>query len=267
MLHANEELYVMKQPLLAGKIAIITGGAGGLGQATAELFVAEGASIVIADINSERGEALAETLGDRAIFKMTNVAKRDHMQALVDFAVEHFGRLDIMFNNAGFSGQVHERLLDDEFEDFEELMAINLLSVMTGSRYACLHMAKQGGGAIINTTSLAALNPGCPLLTYRAAKAGVIQFSKSIARDVAEYGIRVNCIAPGRVPAGMTFYDMTESIRASQPLQRQGVPRDVANAALYLGSDLSLHTTGTVIPVDGGASLGGPLNGGHKKIT
>lgn len=256
----------MMNPVLEGRIAIITGGAGGLGRASAELFVAEGARVVIADINQESGEELAAALGDSAVFKATNVGDRGQMKALVDFAVSHFGGLDIMFNNAGLSGQVHQRLMDDEFEDFEELMAINLLSVMTGSRYASQYMAVNGGGSIINTSSLAALNPGCPLLTYRAAKAGVIHFTKSIARDVAEYGIRVNCIAPGRVPANMTFYDMSESIRKNQPLQRQGEPRDVANAALYLASDLSLHITGTVLPVDGGANLGGPLDGGHQKV-
>ena len=256
----------MNTNVLNNKVAIITGGAGALGRATAELFVAEGANVVIADINAESGAELAAHLGKSAAFKRTNVAERQQMKELVEFAVVHFGGLDIMFNNAGLSGQVHARLLDDEFEDFEELMAINLLSVMTGSRYASQHMARHGGGTIINTTSLAALNPGCPLLTYRAAKAGVIQFSKSIARDVAEYGIRVNCIAPGRIPAGMTFYDMSESIRNDQPLQRQGMPQDVANAALYLASDLSLQVTGLVLPVDGGANLGGPLKGGHRKI-
>lgn len=256
----------MKQPLLEAKTAIITGGAGGLGAATAERFVAEGARVVIADIDPERGEQAAAALGEQAVFKATDVSLRTDMKALVDFTIDYFGGLDIMVNNAGYSGQVHQHLLDDEFEDFEELMAVNLLSVMTGSRYASQYMAEHGGGSIINISSLAALNAGCPLLTYRAAKAGVIHFSKSIARDVAEYGIRVNCIAPGRVPAGMTFYDMSESIRKNQPLQRQGVPADVANAALFLASDLSLHVTGMVLPVDGGANLGGPLDGGHQKI-
>lgn len=257
----------MHSALLDGKIAIITGGASGLGRATAELFVAEGARVVIADIDEPRGREVAAALGSAAVFTSTNVAERQQMHALIAFTVDHFGGLDIMCNNAGLAGQVHAHLLEDEFEDFEALMAVNLLSVMTGSRFASQYMAEHGGGSIINTTSLAALLPGLPLLTYRAAKAGVIQFSQSIARDVAQYGIRVNCIAPGRVPAGMTFYDMSASIRENQPLQRQGVPRDVANAALYLASDMSLHVTGLVLPVDGGANLGGPIRDDHKKIT
>lgn len=249
----------MQQTMLEGKVAIITGGASGLGRATAELFVAEGAQVVIADINVEQGQELAAQLGPQALFKHTNVAVPAQMQELVQFAVTALGGLHVMCNNAGLSGQVHQRLIDDDFADFEQLMAVNLLSVMTGSRFAVQHMRNHGGGSIINTTSLGALNPGCPLLTYRAAKAGVIQFSKSIARDVAEYGVRVNCIAPGRVPAAMTFYDMGASIRQHQPLQRQGVPQDVANAALYLASEMSAHVTGLVLPVDGGANLGGPL--------
>ena len=253
--------------LLAGKIAVITGAAGGLGSATARRFVEEGALVVVSDINRDAGEALAAELGDSAVFHHADVAIPAEMEALVNFAVSHFGGLDVMVNNAGFSGAVHPRLLDDDFGDFQQVLAVNLLSAMTGSRFAALQMARQGGGSIINTSSLGALNPGSPILTYRAAKAGVIQFTRSIARDVAEYGIRANCIAPGRIPAGMTFYDMSAAIRTHQPLQRQGVPDDVANAALYLASDLSLHVTGLVLPVDGGANLGGPLDDSNKKVT
>jgi NAD(P)-dependent dehydrogenase (short-subunit alcohol dehydrogenase family) len=121
-------------------------------------------------------------------------------------------------------------------------------------------MAKHGGGSIINTTSTAALKPGRGLMTYRASKAAVIQVSKSLAIDFAEHGIRVNCIAPGHIPTGMTKYDMTQVIRVNQPLQRQGMPIDVANAALYLASERSAQVTGLVLPVDGGTTLGSPAN-------
>ncbi len=253
--------------LLEGRVAIVTGGAGTLGSATARLFVEQGARVVIADIDRERGLAIAEELGTSAAFRQTDVSEPEQMKVLVDFAVSEFGGLHIMFNNAGLAGEVHPRLFDDDFADFQRVMAVNLLSVMTGSRFAAMHMADHGGGSIINTTSLGALVPGPPILTYRAAKSGVIQFSQSIARDVAEFAIRVNCIAPGRVPAGMTFYDLSEAIRRHQPLQRQGQAQDVANAALYLASDLSLHTTGLVLTVDGGAHLGGPLDDSNRKTS
>ncbi len=252
--------------MLEGKVAIITGAAGGLGSATARRFIDEGARVVVSDINAEAGQQLAFELGDNARFKQTDVAVDSQIRELVDFAVDEFGHLDIMFNNAGYSGEVHPRLLDDDFADFEKVMSVNLKSVMIGSRYAAMAMKKQDAGSIINTTSLGALNPGPPILTYRAAKAGIIQFSQSIARDVAEYGIRVNCIAPGRIPAGMTFYDMSAAIAKHQPLQRQGTPDDVAWAALYLASDMSLQVTGLVLPVDGGANLGGVLDDTNKKL-
>jgi len=252
--------------LLKGKVAIITGAAGGLGSATARRFIDEGAQVVVADINDQVGEELTSELGANARYKRTDVSIEAQMRELVDYAVDEFGQLDIMFNNAGFSGAVHPRLFDDDFADFDKVMSVNLFSVMTGSRYAAMAMKKQGAGSIINTTSLGALNPGPPILTYRAAKAGIIQFSQSIARDVAEYGIRVNCIAPGRIPAGMTFYDMSAAIAKHQPLQRQGTPDDVAWAALYLASDMSLQVTGLVIPVDGGANLGGVLDNTNRKV-
>jgi len=247
-------------PLLANKVAIVTGGASGIGAATVELFVEQGARVVVADVDVERGLAFAAKFGDAVLFKRTDVAKADDVQALVDFTVKQFGGLHIMFNNAGISGAVHNRFLEDDLKDFDHVIAVNLYGVMIGSQCAGRHMAKHGGGSIINTSSLAALKPGLPLISYRAAKAGVIHFTQSIARDLGEYGIRVNCIAPGHIPAGMTFYDMSDRIRRTQPLQRQGMPADVANAALYLASDLSAQVTGLVLPVDGGTNLGGPIN-------
>lgn len=245
--------------LLSGKVAVITGGASGIGQASVEKFVEQGARVVIADVNIEQGMALAEQLGDVAAFKQTDVSQPDQIGALVDFAVAQFGGLHIMFNNAGISGAIHGRFLEDDLQDFHRVVDVNLFGVMIGSQYAGRHMARHGGGSIINTSSIAAITPGLPLISYRAAKAGVIHFTKSIARDLGEYGIRVNCIAPGHIPAGMTFYDMSERIRTAQPLQRQGMPVDVANAALYLASDLSAQVSGVILPVDGGTHLGGPI--------
>jgi NAD(P)-dependent dehydrogenase (short-subunit alcohol dehydrogenase family) len=245
---------------LSGRVAIVTGGASGIGRATVELFAEEGAKVVIADVDTARGEEVAAKLGGAAAFKRTDVANADEIQELVDFAVARFGGLHIMFNNAGIPGSTYGRFLDDELKDFQRVMAVNLLGVMVGSQRAARHMAKNGGGSIINTSSIAALKAGGGVLTYRASKAAVIQFSKSIAIDLAEYGIRVNCIAPGHIPTGMTSYDLAPVVRLTQPLQRLGTPKDVAHAALYLASERSAQVTGIVLPVDGGTTVGAPVN-------
>ena len=248
----------MTEPELAGKVAIVTGGAGGLGRATVELFVAEGAKVVIADTDTERGESIAAQLGDAVAFKSTDVAERDQVGALVDFAVSHFGGLHIMFNNAGISG-VSRRFLDDDLTDFHRVMSVNVFGTMVGSQCAARHMAEHGGGSIINTTSIAGINAGRGLMAYRSSKAAVIQLTRSIAIDLAEHGIRVNCIAPAHIATSInTNYDIGEIIRLMQPLQRQGRPSDVANAVLYLASERAAQITGIVLPVDGGTTAGPP---------
>lgn len=260
---------------LSGKVAIITGGASGLGFATVELFLEEGAKVVIADVNADRGQALAEKLGSAAAFKRTDVANPNDVQQLVDFTVAHFHGLDIMFNNAGIAGAMYNRFLDDDLRDFQQVMNVNLFGVMLGSQRAARYMAQHGGGSIINTTSISALKAGFGVMTYRASKAAIIQFSKSIAIDFAEYGIRVNCIAPGHIQTEMSSYaapgmtpEVIERVKeavsplmfANQPLKRRGRPRDVANAALYLASERSAQVTGMVLPVDGGIVAGDATN-------
>jgi NAD(P)-dependent dehydrogenase (short-subunit alcohol dehydrogenase family) len=260
---------------LSGKVAIVTGGASGIGRATVELFVEEGAKVVIADIDAAHGEELASRLGASAIFKRVDVADADEVQELVDFAVVRFGALNVMFNNAGISGALYQRFLDDELKDFQRVLGVNLFGVMTGSQRAARHMVKHGGGSIINTTSIAGIKAGYAVMTYRASKAAVIQFSKSLAIDLGEYGIRVNCIAPGHIPSEMSSYaepgmsaEVAERVKravqpvraAAQPLKRQGAPRDVAQAALYLAGDRSAQVTGMVIPVDGGTVAGDAVN-------
>jgi NAD(P)-dependent dehydrogenase (short-subunit alcohol dehydrogenase family) len=243
---------------LDGKVAIITGSASGIGRATAELFVGEGARVVVADLDAARGADVAAKLGSAAAFKQTDVADADQVQALVDFALTRFGGLHVMFNNAGIAGGTYGSFLDDELKDFARVMAVNLFGVMVGSQRAARHMAKHGGGSIINTSSTAALKAGSGVMTYRASKAAVLHFSRSLAVDLAQHGIRVNCIVPGHIPTGMTSYDMAPMIRANQPLQRQGMPIDVANAALYLASERSAQVTGISLPVDGGTTAGAP---------
>jgi len=245
---------------LSGKVAIVTGGASGLGRATVELFVEEGAKVVIADVDAARGEELASNLGSAAAFKRTDVANADAVQALVDFAVARFGGLHVMFNNAGISGSMSFRFLDDELNDFHRVMAVNLFGVMVGSQRAARHMVRHGGGSIINTSSIAGINAGGGVMTYRASKAAVIHFTRSLAMDLADHGIRVNCIAPGLIPTDIASFDRAPVMRAIQPLKRQGQPRDVANAALFLASERSAQTTGMVLPVDGGITVGAPTH-------
>lgn len=245
---------------LSGKVAIVTGGANGLGRATAELFVEEGAQVVIADVDAERGEDVAVKLGGAAAFKRTDVASADEIQELVDFAVARFGGLHVMVNNAGIPSSMGVRFLDDELKDFHRVMDVNLFGVMVGSQRAARHMVKHGGGSIINTTSIAGISAGGGVMSYRVSKAAVIHFTRSLAIDLADHGIRVNCIAPGLIPTDIAAFDRTPVMRVIQPLKRQGQPRDVANAALFLAGERSAQTTGIVLPVDGGITVGAPTH-------
>ena len=165
---------------LSGKVAIVTGGASGIGRATAELFVEEGAQVVVADVDTEQGEELSASLGGAAAFQRTDVSDADDVQALVDFTVGHFGGLDVMFNNAGIPSSFR-RILDNDLRDFHRVMGVNLFGVMVGTQLAARHMAEHGGGSIINTSSIAALSGGAGPIIYRVSKAAVVQYSRSAA--------------------------------------------------------------------------------------
>jgi NAD(P)-dependent dehydrogenase (short-subunit alcohol dehydrogenase family) len=258
---------------LAGKVAIVTGGANGLGRATVELFVQEGAKVVIADVDEKRGSELAKRLGDATRFRATDVSKRSEVEALVALAVSEFGGLHIMCNNAGVSDNSYGRLIDEDFARFERVINVNVLGVMLGTQVAARHMAKHGGGSIINTSSISGIRPGHGFPVYRASKAAVINFTQTAAIEFGEHLIRVNCICPGNIPTEMGTYaapepGMTqadaERIQAAiakvrmlrQPLKRTARAIDVAQTALFLGSDRSAQMTGQVLAVDGGATAG-----------
>jgi NAD(P)-dependent dehydrogenase (short-subunit alcohol dehydrogenase family) len=243
--------------LLTGKVAIVTGAASGLGRAIAELFAAHGASVVVADVDAEGGERVAHSLDGRGAFKRTDVADPDQVQALIDFAVARFRGLHVLCNNAGYAGTFSSFLRDD-FADFDRAMNVNLLGTMVGTQRAARHMKENGGGSIINISSIGGINAGLGVTSYRAAKAALIHLTKSNAVELGRYLIRVNCIAPAHIATAMTKYDMAPVIEASQPLPRHGQPADVAYAALYLASDWSAQVTGVVIPVDGGTAAGPP---------
>jgi len=171
-----------------------------------ELFVAEGAGVVVADVDSSRGSALATSLGSKAIFLQADMGEPQDVQALVDATVASLGGLHVMVNNAAVSSAMHPRLLDEDLADFERVMRINMRGIMLGTQAAARHMVTHGGGSIINISAISGLQAGFGVACYRVAKAGVIQFSKSAAIDLAGYGVRVNCIAPGNIRTGMNAF-------------------------------------------------------------
>lgn len=264
---------------LDGKVAIVTGGASGIGRGLVERFVAEGARVVIADVETDRGEALAASLGSSAVFRRTDVSDPEQVGALVSGAVEKFGGLHVMVNNAGISSPLR-KLLDDDLTDFHRVMGVNVLGVMAGTRDAARHMTEHGGGSIINITSIGGIQAGGGVMIYRASKAAVIQFTKAAAIELAYHEIRVNAIAPGNIPtpilgksgAGMDPEQLKqfearirETMREDRPLKREGTPDDVAEAALYFATDRSRYVTGTVLPVDGGTVAGKPIRSNKRQ--
>jgi NAD(P)-dependent dehydrogenase (short-subunit alcohol dehydrogenase family) len=259
---------------LAGKVAIVTGGASGIGKASVELFASEGAKVVIADIQVEGGEMLARALGGNVAFHRTDVTREAEVEALVSFAIERFGGLDVMFNNAGGGGISNIPFVDRDFSEYDKVMALNLRGPMLGMKHAARHMAKRGGGSIINTCSTAGIFPGIGIPFYRAAKAGLLQVSKSLALELSPQGIRVNCLTPGPVSTD-TFATklglseekarqieqlILDGLLEMQALKRPIRPSDIAQGALYLASDRSSCVTGHNLVISAGNGLGDPVN-------
>jgi NAD(P)-dependent dehydrogenase (short-subunit alcohol dehydrogenase family) len=247
----------MQTQELAGKVAVVTGGAGGIGRATASRLVAEGAKVVIADIDADGGRATAREIGEAVAFCQTDVSDAEQVQQAVDLAVDRFGGLDIMFNNAGI-GSPLKRFLPDDLEDFSRIMSVNLFGVLAGSQRAARYMKDHGGGSIINNASIAAVNAGTGMISYRSSKAAVAHATKCMAIDLAPYGIRVNCLTPAHIRTAITTYDMAPVLRYMQPLEREAQPDDVANAVVFLASDRAAQITGIVLPIDGGTTAGPP---------
>jgi NAD(P)-dependent dehydrogenase (short-subunit alcohol dehydrogenase family) len=268
---------------LDGKVAIVTGGSSGIGLGTVERFLAEGARVVVADIDRDRGQEVVAGLGEQAAFAHTDVGQPDQVVAMVAFALERFGGLHIMFNNAGISGARHPTLLDDDFSDFHRVMDVNLLGVMVGTREAARRMAGGAGGSIINISSIGGMQFAPSLWAYHLSKSGVIHFTKAAAVGLGRHRVRVNCIAPGNIETILeqamvshlpeaeraeTLGRIREYILSQQPLARQGTTDDMAEAALYFASDRSAYVTGTVLPVDGGLVAGNPnRTGGINRLS
>ena len=248
-----------------GKVAVITGAASGMGRATALRFAKEGASIVLADLNSQGGEtAVAEcaAAGAHAVFQRVDVTSEADIKSAVDRAMKEYGRLDIMFNNAGIAGAVGA-IEKVESTDWDKTIATLLRAVFLGMKYSIPEMRKSGGGSIISTASVAGLRGVGYLAAYSAAKAAVVNLTESVAIEVGHDRIRVNCICPGGVNTPLIHrgvagaYEHAEARMAKmQPIPRAGRPDDIANMALFLASDDAEWITGTAMVVDGGVNTG-----------
>jgi len=242
------------------KVALITGAASGIGRATALLFAKEGAKVAIADYAPEAGQEAAEMIkeaGGEATFIEADVSKAADVERMVKTTVDTYGRIDIIFNNAGIMGPFATTANTTE-ETWDLIMHINLKGVFLVSKYAIPVMLNQGGGVIINTGSFVGIDALTRLPAYTASKAGVIALSKAMAMEYGARKIRVNCICPGGIHTPMTAPAGTGEppIMPGQPLRRVGQPEDVAHAALYLASDDSSYVTGAILMVDGGYTSG-----------
>ena len=258
---------------LDGKIAVITGGASGIGKASVELFVEEGAHVVFGDIQDNLGQALADELGSNAMYLHSNVRNESEIKALIDLAVEKFGRLDIMFNNAGFGG-VGGPIDEMPIDAFDVTIEVMLRSVFLGMKHATPIMKKQKSGSIISTASVAGLRTGMGPHGYSACKAAIIHLTRTVAMELGEFNIRVNCLCPGGIATAIfgrgLGLDQEKSERLAvlakyflanlQPIKRAGLPEDVAKAALFLASDDSTFVSGHPLVVDGGL-IGGRIWG------
>lgn len=251
---------------LDGKVAVITGGASGLGEGTVRRFVEEGARVVVADIQEEAAHDLVALLGDATRFCRTDVTEEADIEAAVSAAVAEFGRLDCMFNNAGIVGAVGS-ITETPVEAWDESLSILLRGVFLGCKHAARVMIAQGSGSIISTSSVAGIDGGLGPHAYTAAKHGVIGLTKSIANELAQHGVRANAIAPGSIVTAMTASvisgDHTDTDTAHQhiasgsPLGIGGMPSDIANAALYLASDDARYVSGHCLVVDAGLTTSG----------
>ena len=247
---------------LANKVALITGGASGIGRATALLFAGEGAAVSVVDVDETGGQAVAQTIvdgGGSAIFVPCDVSQAALCQRAVKRTVEELGRLNILFNNAGIIRR--STVLTTSEAEWDRVMAINVKSIFLLSKYAIPHMVEAGGGVIINAASGWGLVGGRSAVSYCASKGAVVNMTRAMALDHGEENIRVNCICPGDTDTPMLRDEARQLGQAAErflaeaadrPLQRIGKPEDIAQAALYLASDASSFVTGSVLVVDGG---------------
>jgi NAD(P)-dependent dehydrogenase (short-subunit alcohol dehydrogenase family) len=256
--------------MLDGKVAIVTGGTSGIGKRIAEVFVEEGARIVVAARREDEGRALERELGENVRFIATDVADEKQARSMIDHAITCFGRIDCLINNAG-SPSPMVGIADVDMDNFDRVMAVNVRGVMLGMKLVVPHMVRQGFGSIINISSVAGIRSGFSAHTYTASKAAVTHLTRSVASEVGEKGIRVNSISPGGIATGIfgknagvegskadKVLDVVKELFATlQPIPRSGVTDDIANAAAFLASDRASFIHGHDLVIDGGAALAG----------
>jgi NAD(P)-dependent dehydrogenase (short-subunit alcohol dehydrogenase family) len=254
---------------LDGKVAVITGAASGIGLSTLELFVAEGAKVVAADIQDEKGRMLEQRFGEAVRYARCDVTVEDEIAAALATAKREFGGLDILFNNAGISDAMRQ-IVEIDAERWDWIYAILVRGPALGMKHAVPLMLERGGGAIVNTASIARLQAGWGPIAYSSAKAAVIHMTKVAAAQLSPQGIRVNAICPGLIATSIFGASMgmprevadqiaariAEAGASVQPVPKAGMPADIAEAALYLASDASAFVTGTHLVVDGGITVG-----------
>jgi 3-oxoacyl-[acyl-carrier protein] reductase len=251
---------------LKDKVCIVTGGAAGIGKATAQKFASEGAQVVICDVNAELGQALANELGNNASFYKVNVTNRQEVQSWIEDVIAKYGQIDVLINNAGITrdGQF-VKFKDGELvgqmseEAFDAVIAVNLKGVFNCTQAVVPFMIKQGGGCVVSASSVVGLYGNFGQTNYAATKFGVIGMTKTWARELGRYQIRVNAVAPGFVLTDMVL-KMPENVLATManntPLKRLAQPEEIANVYCWLASDEASYVHGAVISVDGGIVLG-----------
>ena len=254
---------------LKGKVAVITGAASGIGLATVELFIEEGARVLAADVQEDAGHALEQRFAGVLRFARCDVAEPPQILQAIDSAAEHFGGLDILFSNAGAVGSL-AGVENWDAAAWDATHALLLRSVVAGAAYAVPHMKRRGGGAIVNTSSISALQAGYAPLAYSVAKAGVLHFTRLAATELSAHRIRINAVVPGFIATSIfggifnlglegsrqMAAQIAERSGSANPIGRSGLPRDIAEAALFLASDAAGFVTGTYLTVDGGITIG-----------
>ncbi|MCP9274471.1 3-oxoacyl-ACP reductase FabG [Mycolicibacterium arenosum] len=241
--------------LLEGKTAVVTGGAQGIGFAIAERFIAEGARVVLGDLDPEATEAAVQKLGGADVARAVtcDVTSAADVEALVNAAVTEFGALDVMINNAGITRDATMRKMTED--QFDQVIAVHLKGTWNGTRLAAGIMREAGGGAIINISSISGKVGLMGQTNYSAAKAGIVGMTKAAAKEVAHLGVRINAIQPGLIRSAMTEampQRIWDAKLAEVPMGRAGEPGEIASVAVFLASDLSSYMTGTVLEVTGG---------------